>query len=111
MRVLILEDNDQKFRVVLRTLLRAVPEVLAVRATCVADALKLLADEKYAAAVLDWNLPDGTSMAAIKFCSEHSLPFAIFSGQAEEEVIVRWWIRSTEWQRLGEFIVEARKEQ
>ncbi len=59
-----------------------------VNASSVAEALRILADQRFTAAVVDMVLPDGSGIRVIEECekTEHSMPVVVITGFGDREM-------------------------
>jgi len=90
LRVLVVEDVEDDYRLLLHQLHRAGYELQPRRVEDVAQLRQALADGEWQIVISDWLLPTVRGMAVLEIVRHHDpeLPFVVVSGTADEEVAV-----------------------
>ncbi len=89
-RILIVED-DFIISMELDTILAAAGAEVVGPCRTVAQATRLIDQDRIAAAILDFRLGPDTSMPVARQLSQHGIPFVFFTGQINTRVIHAEW--------------------
>lgn len=76
-------------------------------ARTVREAMRILRDNDVDAALLDFNLPDGTSAPIAKWLQEHGVPFAIVTSQSPQQLCEEGLPQSRIYQKPSDYAAIA----
>ncbi|WP_158215785.1 response regulator [Notoacmeibacter marinus] len=76
-------------------------------ARTVRDAMSILQNAKVDAALLDFNLPDGTSAPIAQWLQDHGVPFAIVTSQSPNQLCDEGLPRSRIYQKPSDYAAIA----
>ncbi|HUB07203.1 MAG TPA: response regulator [Myxococcales bacterium] len=90
LRVLVAEDNEDDYELLLRELGRTGCELQTLRVQTAADMTRALDDRSWDIVFSDWSMPDFSALAALALVKGKQLdvPFIIVSGTVGEEIAV-----------------------
>ncbi len=88
--ILLVEDDDEHARLVVRTLEEALGDTIVARARSAADAAELLTGSTWALAIVDSQLRDGHGLDVLDALRAHdpSLPVVLLTGESSDELAI-----------------------